>query len=215
MDDTRVRLAARYRQADKQRLAAKSKGPDIRAKLNNARIHLNNIQSQYGRGNKKPDFAAAVKDFAEALDEITSVLFAIPDAAAKDHLTRAVISEINQGIDAAKAADSAGIEISAGRAVSFLEGAIEYLNKNPDHDEKKERLAGLLASILPYSERDGTSDYSYEQAVKLCKEIAETEKTKAKGWFTDLAGALDKVNDAKKDLRAAASFAYKMLPKDR
>jgi hypothetical protein len=196
-------------------IAAKSKGPDIRAKLNSARISLNNIQSRYGRGNKTPDFAVAVKDFTETLNEITSVLFSVHDDVAKGHLAKSVISEINQGIEAAKTADQYGIEVSAGRASLFLEGALEHLENNPDNAEKKERLSRLMSFIFPMSEQNGSSDSNFEQAVKLCKEIAEDEKPKAKTWFTDLAEALDKVNDAKKDLRSAAAFAYKMLPKPR
>lgn len=195
--------------------AKPSKGPDIRGKLNSARIYLNNLQSKYGRGVKNPDFKEAARELEEVLDSVTSVLFAIHDTEAKSYLTKSVISEIHQGIDSAKAGDAYGIEVSASRASTYLQGTIEYLNANPDGDEKKERLAHIMAFIMPYSERDGTSERNFDQAVKLCKEIADSEKAKAKAWFTELADALEKVSEAKKDLRSAAAFANKMLPKVR
>ncbi len=204
------RLVARMQIA--RRSAAKSNGPDIRAKLNNARIALNNIQSKYGRGSKGADLQAAVKDLEEVIQTVTSVVFGISNDEAKTHLIKSVLSEVNQAITAAQAGDQRGIEIGAGRASTFLDGAIEHLEKNPDAAEQKEILSRYLIQLVP---RYGDNETIYQRAINLCKQLAEGEKAKAKDFFTELAKALEGSLEAQMDLSSAAANAYKMLPKAR
>lgn len=204
------RLVARVRTV--QRLAAKAKGPDIRSALNNARISLNNISSKFGRDTEKMDIKAAVEMFEDVKDQITSVMFTIGDATAKQHLTRTVLSEIEQGIDAAKSGDARGVGVSAIRAANFLEGAIEHLAQNPEGDEKKEILARDLAMLVP---RYGDNEAIYQRAINTCKQLAEGEKPKAKAFYTELAKALEGSLQAQMDLSSAAAESYKILPKAR
>lgn len=207
-------LVARVQAA--RRLAAKSKGPDLRSKLNNARIGLNNIQSRYGRGSGDVNLQAAVKDLEGILQEITSVLFAIRNDEAKAHIVKSVISEVNQAISAAKTGDQAGIEIGAGRASTFLDGAIEHLAANPDADEQKETFARYLDTILSHEVTSGSSETLMERALKLCNELGVSEASpKNRQFYIGVALALRGYIDAQKELRSAAAFAYKILPKVR
>lgn len=201
----------------RHKAAKPSKGPDIRGKLNNARISLNNIQSQYGSSRGKVDFSAAAKAIQEVIDMVTSVTFGLHLDEAKKYLTQSggVVSTLNEALAAAgegTSESSREIGYLTGRASMYLESIIKILNDNPDDAEKKERLANIMAYIYPHSEQDGSSERNFERAIKLCKEIAESEKAKGKAWFTELGEALEKVSEAKKDLRSAAAFTYKMLP---
>lgn len=202
--------------------AAKSKGPDIRSKLNNARITLNNIQSQYGssRGTEV-DFDAAAKKIQEAVDMVTSVTFGLHLDEAKKYLTQqgGVVNSLNEALSAAKertSESSREIGYLTGRASMYLESIIKILDDNPDTEEQKERLAQYMSSILPHSVTSGGDEALLEKAVKLCDEIGKSETSPKKhAFFAELSVSLRTYLDAQKALRSSAAFAYKMLPKAR
>jgi|SRR6478609_662371 len=181
---------------------------DIRSKLDKAKTSLNTIAAKYMRDGTH-DTKAILEAFDDVVDQIKDASRQIDDTAAKKHLDH-VLSAIEQGMDAARAQDQRGIEAAVRNAVHFLQGTADYLTENPELQEKKEQLADLLnRNILP--KVDKGADRSFTEAVNLCQDLAVDESPRLRPWFNELGQVIQRMVDARQDLRAATAQMDKML----
>ncbi len=198
-------LVERYKQA-------KNEGRKTRDTLRNVTIGLNNLRNRLDPKRMTPTwYEDATKEVSASIDEITQVLFGVHVEDIKKFITEEVIGSLKQALSIAKTKkDAEGVQYAVYVASDRLRSAVEMLEKMPDLDEKKERLARTLHMLLPSGNFE---ENWYEDAIKLAKQIAADEKGKAKTWFEGLVDGLEKGLAGYKDLRAGAAFAYKYLPK--
>jgi hypothetical protein len=205
MDLPHQRVVARYRQA-------RDEGPRARAALNNARILINNLIDEAGRDSS--DLNVVAGKIESVIQEITKSTFGLHLDSVKKHITGqdGVIGNLKYALAGVASGDRRDVQVGLSRAWTFLGGAIDELAENPDDEEKKQQLSGLLFSLVP---NGNTQERWLEQAIKLSKQLAATQTGKKQAFFAELVTGLQAALDGHLELRRAAAFAFKMLPKVR
>ena len=208
MDSSALRVIERFKEAKRE-----SKGLKTRETLRNINIGLNNLAHKDPKGANAAWYAEMQDQADKFIDEITQVLFGVHVPDVKKYITDEVIESLKQAVSIAKTKkDAKGVQYAVYVAADRLRSAVTMLADSPDLDEQKQYLARDLRSLLP----DGNyQENTYERALKLSQEIAKGEKGKAKAFFEEHAQGLEAARDGHLELRRAAAFAYKMLPKDR
>lgn len=204
-------VVARFKQA-------KNEGEKTRETLRNVAIHLNNLRDDRRfreEGLTPADFKDIKGQVQEQIDAITKVLFGVHVPEIKQYIADEVVKFLNMAVDIANAQnDPDELRQWIYAAYDRLDRAVKMLYENPDNDEQKLLLSRELHMLMPMP--DNADEIRYERAIKLSKQLAETEKgKKAKDFFKELAEGLQAALDGHMELRRAAAFAFKMLPKAR
>lgn len=193
---------------------AKNEGEKTRDTLRNIGIHLNNLahNQKFQKGLTPEDFRNVKEDVQEHLDSITKVLFGVHVPEIKKYIADEVIGALKLAIDLANSQNEPDdLRQAIYVAYDRLKSAVDMLADNPDNDEVKQMLSRELYMLLP---RDNSDEVRYERAIKLSKQLAESEKgNKAKAFYKELSAGLQAALDGHLELRRAAAFAFKMLPK--
>lgn len=206
MDSHAQRIIERFKEA-------KSKGLKTRDTLRNIAIGLNNLAHRDPKGANAAWYAEMQDQAGKFIDDITKVLFGVHVPDIKKFITDEVIDLLKKAVTIAKTKkDANGVQYAIYVAEDRLRIAVKMLEDNPDLDEQKQHLSQLLSLLLP---QGNSEERWYEQALKLSKDIGSQSKGKAKDFFTELAQGLEAARDGHLELRRAAAFAYKMLPKGR
>jgi hypothetical protein len=208
-----------------QRYAKKSQGLETREALRNIAVLLNNLKFKFDPDLIGPGFYDdGKKNLQDAIDSVTKHLFKVHVPDIKKYIVDEVVNSLKE---AAKSVDAGKAKFDKGKpskneaadarhavyyAQDRLAVAVQMLAQNPDNDEQKEMLARDLSSLVPMDNKDA---HLYERSIKLCEELSKSEKGKSKEFFTELKKGLEAAYEGSKELRSAAAFAYKMLPKVR
>lgn len=206
-------LVERLRAA--RRLAAKSKGLQTRDVLRNITIGLNNLRRDqaFEKGLTPEGFREMKAKVQGYINDITQVLFGVHVPETKKYLAEEVVGSLNLAIQYANAQnDSDALQYAIHVAYDRLDRGVQMLADTPDNDELKERLSGILGRLIPTG---NTEEHWYEQAIEVSGKLAESESGKSQVFFRELKEGLSTALSGHLELRRAAAFAYKMLPKAR